>query len=156
DLAPTIAFLMNIPGPQNARGRILYEIVDGTDPLSEVVILNISDFEGQLIPRSEAADNLAAPGTNPTFTIGGAAFLSTWFQTYSTEAKLGKPNAAGVIVAAGGGSLGASPPISSFFGDTPTVEVMNMMGIDIDALGNHDFDKGQTYLRKTLIPLARY
>ena len=28
DIAPTIAFLMDIPGPQNARGRILYDIVE--------------------------------------------------------------------------------------------------------------------------------
>ena len=28
DVAPTIAFLMGIPGPQNAQGKILYDIVD--------------------------------------------------------------------------------------------------------------------------------
>ena len=28
DIAPTLAFLMDIPGPQNARGRILYDIVE--------------------------------------------------------------------------------------------------------------------------------
>ena len=26
DVAPTIAFLMDIPGPVNARGRILYDL----------------------------------------------------------------------------------------------------------------------------------
>jgi 2',3'-cyclic-nucleotide 2'-phosphodiesterase (5'-nucleotidase family) len=57
---------------------------------------------------------------------------------------------------AAGDSVGATPPISAFFGDTPTIEVMNMMGIDIDGLGNHNFDRGQDYLRHTLIPLADY
>ena len=33
---------------------------------------------------------------------------------------------------------------------------MNMMGIQLDGLGNHNFDKGQAYLRNTLIPLANY
>ena len=33
---------------------------------------------------------------------------------------------------------------------------MNMMGIDIDGIGNHNFDAGQLYLRNTLIPLANY
>ena len=29
DIAPTLAFLMGIPGPQNARGRILYDARQG-------------------------------------------------------------------------------------------------------------------------------
>jgi 2',3'-cyclic-nucleotide 2'-phosphodiesterase (5'-nucleotidase family) len=33
---------------------------------------------------------------------------------------------------------------------------MNLMGFDADGLGNHNFDKGQAYLRDTLIPLANY
>ena len=55
-----------------------------------------------------------------------------------------------------GDSVGATPPISNSFGDTPTIEVMNMMGIDIDGLGNHNFDRGADYLRNTLIPLANF
>ena len=152
DIAPTIAFLMDIPGPQNARGRILYNLVAGAESLREVTILDISDYHGQLIPLSEAADTVG-----PTFGIGGSAFLKPWFETYEAEAALssdnGKPS---VIEMAAGDSTGATPPISNFFGDTPTIEVMNMMGIDIDGLGNHNFDAGQTYLRNTLIPLANY
>ena len=62
DIAPTLAFLMGIPGPQNARGRILYEIVEGGDDLKEVTILDISDYHGQLVPLAEAADNLVGDG----------------------------------------------------------------------------------------------
>jgi len=57
---------------------------------------------------------------------------------------------------AAGDSVGATPPISSFFGDTPTIEFMNMMGFSADGLGNHNFDKGEAYLRNTLIPLADF
>src|SRR5581483_6776576 len=49
-----------------------------------------------------------------------------------------------------------TPPITSFFGDRPTIELMNAMGFSADGLGNHNFDKGQAYLRTTLIPLAHY
>jgi len=52
--------------------------------------------------------------------------------------------------------VGATPPISSFFKDTPTIEIMNMMGFTSDGLGNHNFDAGQEYLRNTLIPLANF
>ena len=33
---------------------------------------------------------------------------------------------------------------------------MGMMGIDVDAIGNHSFDRGEQYLRNTLIPLAPF
>ncbi|HSB02010.1 MAG TPA: alkaline phosphatase family protein [Anaerolineales bacterium] len=161
DLAPTIAFLMNIPGPQNARGRIMYELTNGSGKYKEITVLDISDYHGQLVPLLEAADNLAAPGVNPTFGIGGSAFLKSWFDVYRTEAALnneGHENHGNLtsITMAAGDSVGATPPISAFFGDTPTIEIMNMMGFNLDGLGNHNFDKGQAYLRNTLIPLANF
>jgi 2',3'-cyclic-nucleotide 2'-phosphodiesterase (5'-nucleotidase family) len=157
DIAPTLSFLMDIPGPQNARGRILYDAVSGTDSLREVTILDISDYHGQLPPLTDASDNLAAPLVNPTFNIGGSAFLKKYFELYEAEAALSGKNASGpVIEMAAGDSVGATPPISNAFGDTPTMEVMNMMGIDIDGLGNHNFDRGADYLRNTLIPIANF
>ncbi len=145
DLAPTIAFLMNIPGPQNARGKILYNLFPSPGQWKEATILDISDYHGQLIPLSEAADTLG-----PTFAIGGSAFLKPWFDVYRAEAP------GGSLTVAGGDSGGATPPISNFFGDKPTVEIMNMMGFNSDGLGNHNFDRGQTYLRTQLIPLANF
>ncbi len=145
DVAPTISFLMGIPGPQSARGRIMYELTPGSGRYKEITVLDISDFHGQLVPLAEASDSFG-----PTFGIGGSAFLKSWFDVYRAEA----PN--GSVTMAAGDSVGATPPISSFFGDTPTIEVMNMMGFDLDGLGNHNFDKGQEYLRNTLIPLAQF
>ncbi|MGE5377268.1 MAG: 5'-nucleotidase C-terminal domain-containing protein [Bacteroidota bacterium] len=151
DLAPTIAFLMGIPGPQNARGKILSNLTGKPGQYKEVTILDISDYHGQLIPLSEAADNVTGTGaSNPTFGIGGAAFLRPWFDVYRSEATNGS------LTVAAGDSVGATPPISSFFGDTPTIELMNAMGFGADGLGNHNFDKGSAYLRNTLIPLAQY
>jgi 2',3'-cyclic-nucleotide 2'-phosphodiesterase (5'-nucleotidase family) len=145
DVAPTFAFLMNIPGPQNARGRIMYELTKTPGQYKEVTILDISDYHGQLVPLAEASDTLG-----PTFAIGGSAFLKSWFDVYRAEAQNGS------VTMAAGDSVGATPPISAFFGDTPTIEIMNQMGIQLDGLGNHNFDKGSAYLRNTLIPLANY
>ncbi|MGH3018207.1 MAG: alkaline phosphatase family protein [Gaiellaceae bacterium] len=150
DVAPTIAFLMNIPGPMNARGKILTGLVPKPGQYKEVTILDISDYHGQLVPLAETADNLAAPAVNPTFAIGGSAFLKPWFDAYRAEAP------GGSITVAAGDSVGATPPISAFFGDTPTIELMNLMGFSADGLGNHNFDKGSAYLRNTLIPLANF
>ncbi|HLB45730.1 MAG TPA: 5'-nucleotidase C-terminal domain-containing protein [Anaerolineales bacterium] len=151
DLAPTIAFLMNIPGPQNARGSILYHLLPSPGQYKEFTIIDISDFHGQLVPLSEAADNLSGGGaSNPSFAIAGAAFLKPWFDVYRAEAP------GGSITVAGGDSVGATPPISSFFGDMPTIEIMNLIGFTADGLGNHNFDRGEAYLRNTLIPLAQF
>jgi 2',3'-cyclic-nucleotide 2'-phosphodiesterase (5'-nucleotidase family) len=151
DVAPTISFLLGIPGPQNARGRIMTDVFPTPGRWKTATILDISDYHGQLVPLVEAADNVAvAPAVNPTFPIGGAAFLESWFDVYRAEAP------GGSITVAAGDSVGATPPISAFFGDTPTIEIMNLMGFSADGLGNHNFDKGSDYLRNTLIPLADF
>ena len=150
DVAPTIAFLLNIPGPQNARGKILYNLTANPGLYKEITVLDISDYHGQLVPLAETADNLAAPSVNLSFPIGGSAFLKPWFDWYRGEAS------GGSITMAAGDSVGATPPISAFFGDTPTIQFMNNMGIQLDGLGNHNFDKGSAYLRNTLIPLANF
>ncbi len=151
DVAPTLAFVMGIPGPQNARGKILYQLTPQPGQKKEITILDISDYHGQLIPLSDTADNLSGGGaSNPSFAIGGAAFLKPWFDAYRAEATNGS------ITVAAGDSVGATPPISNFFGDKPTIEMMNLMGFSADGLGNHNFDRGQNYLRTQLIPLANY
>jgi 2',3'-cyclic-nucleotide 2'-phosphodiesterase (5'-nucleotidase family)/predicted AlkP superfamily phosphohydrolase/phosphomutase len=144
DLAPTLSFLLGIDGPQNARGRILVNLT--TKPSLKVYsILDISDFHGQLVPLTETADSVG-----PSFAIGGAAFLKPWFDAYRAESPDGS------ITVAGGDSIGATPPISNYFGDLPTIELMNAMGFSSDGLGNHNFDKKSAYLRTQIIPLANY
>jgi 2',3'-cyclic-nucleotide 2'-phosphodiesterase (5'-nucleotidase family)/predicted AlkP superfamily phosphohydrolase/phosphomutase len=151
DVAPTLAFLMGIPGPQNASGKILTNLAPQSGQYKEVTILDISDYHGQLVPLAETADNVTGTGSaNPSFAIGGSPALEYFFERYRGEATNGS------ITVAAGDSVGATPPISAFFGDTPTIEIMNLMGFSADGLGNHNFDKGEQYLRNTLIPLAKF
>ena len=151
DVAPTLAFVLGIPAPQNARGKILYKIVRHTGNLRELTILNISDYHGQIVPLLDTPDSISGTGTtNPSFAIGGSAFLKPWFDIYRNEAKDGS------ILTAAGDSIGATPPISAFFGDRPTIEMMNRMGFDADGLGNHNFDVGESYMRGTIAPLADF
>ena len=151
DLAPTIAYLLGVPGPQNASGRILYDLLDGGATLREVTILDVSDFHGQLVPLSAAADTLDDDGSdNPSFGVGGAAYLKPWFDAFRTEAPHGS------ITVTAGDAVGATPPISSFFDDQPTIELMNAMGFGADALGNHNFDRDYAFMFGTLAPQAEF
>ena len=146
DVAPTLAFVMGIPAPQNARGKILYKIVKNTGDLRELTILHVSDWHGQIVPLAEASDSVG-----PTFAIGGSAFLKPWFDIYRKEAQ-GDQH----ITLTAGDSIGATPPISAFFGDTPAIEMMNAMGFGADGLGNHNFDVSEAYMRGTIAPLANF
>lgn len=50
------------------------------------------------------------------------------------------------IFVSAGDLIGASPLISGGFHDEPTIEAMNLIGLDINAVGHHEFDEGQEEL----------
>lgn len=104
-------------------------------------IIAINDFHGHL----EAADNaIAVPDpANSAATVplrsGGAAFLATRINQLKAE----QPRH---VVVSSGDLVGASPLASGLFDDEPTIEVMNAIGLDVSALGNHEFDRGVEHL----------
>ncbi|HEX5839897.1 MAG TPA: 5'-nucleotidase C-terminal domain-containing protein [Anaerolineales bacterium] len=103
----------------------------------EIQLLNVSDWHGQLDPL--------VVGTNQ---IGGAAALSAYFQAERAD----NPNS---LTLTAGDAVGATPPLSSFFADEPTILAMNMMGFQVDTLGNHNFDGGIARLQSQ-IDLAEF
>ena len=102
-----------------------------------VQLLNISDWHGQLDPIVVGANQ-----------VGGAAVLSAYFQAD----RAANPN---TLTLTAGDAVGASPPLSSFFDDEPTIRAMNLMGFDVDTLGNHNFDGGIDHLQSQ-IDLAEF
>ena len=46
------------------------------------------------------------------------------------------------VFVSAGDLIGGSPLISALFHDEPTIEAMNMMGLEINSVGNHEFDDG--------------
>jgi 2',3'-cyclic-nucleotide 2'-phosphodiesterase (5'-nucleotidase family) len=151
DVAPTAAFLLDVPGPYNASGGILYDLLANGPMLREVTLLDISDFHGQLPPLSAAADDIDAEGAvSSSFDVGGVAFLAPWFDHYREEAR------GDTLLVTAGDAVGATPPISSEFGDIPAIEAMNALGFSADALGNHNFDAGAANMFENLAPLADF
>lgn len=52
----------------------------------------------------------------------------------------------GAAVVAAGDLIGASPLLSAFFHDEGTIETMNRLGLEFNAVGNHEFDEGKDEL----------
>ena len=50
------------------------------------------------------------------------------------------------IFVAAGDLIGASPFLSAMFHDEPTIESLSMMGLELSAVGNHEFDEGKDEL----------
>ncbi|MDQ3540034.1 MAG: 5'-nucleotidase C-terminal domain-containing protein, partial [Chloroflexota bacterium] len=146
DVAPTAAFLLDVPGPTNASGSILYDaLVDG-DSLREITIVNFSDYHAQFAPLSASPDNFEdeeAPGVSAA--VGGAAFLLPWVDHFREESRDGE------LLLMGGDTFGATPPLSAFFDDRPAIEMLNAFGVDADAIGNHQFDISHEFLITRMI-----
>jgi 5'-nucleotidase len=111
-----------------------------TEPV-KVRVLAINDFHGNLKPSAggiRVADS-ANPGKTKTLPAGGSEYLAT------AVAELRKANPNHVFVAAGD-LIGATPLLSALLRDEPTIEAMNLMGLEMSSVGNHEFDKGATEL----------
>ena len=105
----------------------------------EVQILAINDFHGNLEPPKSAIDATTPDGRAVRVPSGGAAYLATAARTL----RAAHPN---TVTVSAGDMIGASPLASSLFLDEPTIEVMEEVGIEFNAVGNHEFDKGSAEL----------
>lgn len=133
DLAPTVAFMLRVPEPQQSQGRVLTEVIAGGAQYKPVTILGLNDFHGQLDSTTIAMD-----GINTA--IGGASVLGTLFD----EDKSALPGPA--LLLAAGDNVGASPPNSGLLQDMPAIDVENAWKLDATSYGNHEFDYGLTRL----------
>lgn len=98
--------------------------------LIDIQVLAINDFHGNI------AEPSGSSGRVGTVNAGGAEFLSTHI------AQLREANPDRSFVVSAGDLIGASPLLSGLFHDEPTIEAMNRIGLDFNAVGNHEFDEG--------------
>jgi len=105
-----------------------------------VSILAFNDLHGHLEPPSLSVRE-RIDGNLTEVPAGGAAYLAAAIQHHK---KLNPLNA----VVSAGDMIGATPLISALFLDEPTIEAVNAMGIDFNAVGNHEFDKGTPELMR--------
>ncbi|MDO5627714.1 MAG: bifunctional UDP-sugar hydrolase/5'-nucleotidase [Mobilicoccus sp.] len=90
--------------------------------LADVQLLHFSDFHGHLQPNGE---------------YGGAAYLSGLISQLRGQA------ADTSYTLNSGDNIGGSTFLSGLFQDEPTIEVLNAIGLDAAAVGNHELDEGK-------------
>jgi 5'-nucleotidase len=106
---------------------------DRPEGIVKLRLLGVNDFHGHLEPPR--------PG------VGGAA----WLKSHLDRAEI----AGRTIRVHAGDMVGASPLLSSWFRDEPTLEAANLIGFDVGTVGNHEFDEGGDELLR-LLSLARF
>ena len=111
-----------------------------TQPVS-VKVLAINDFHGNLKPPRGGIRIKDPADASKTIDVpaGGAEHLAT------AVAELRAKNPNHIFVAAGD-LIGASPLLSALFRDEPTIDSLGMMGLEVTAVGNHEFDRGTAEL----------
>jgi len=107
----------------------------------ELRILAINDFHGNL--RPPAGGIAVADPQDKSSKIAVAAGGAEHMATLVKQLREGRNN---TIFVAAGDLIGASPLLSAMFHDEPTIESLSMMGLDISAVGNHEFDEGKDEL----------
>ena len=100
-------------------------------------IVGLNDFHGNLEPITRPVKL----GDGREAKAGGAAWLAAAVDAVRAKHK-------NTMVIAAGDLIGASPLVSSLFLDEPTIGAMNRIGLDFNAVGNHEFDKGWRELKR--------
>ena len=94
-----------------------------------VQLLALNDFHGNLLPPTGSSGRVG------TVDAGGVEYLAT----HINNLRALNPN---TVVVSAGDMIGASPLLSALFHDEPTIEAFNLIGLDFNAVGNHEFDEG--------------
>ena len=106
----------------------------------EVQILAFNDFHGNL-ETPVAVEVAEADGSKRKIVTGGAANLAGAL----AQARTAHPYS---VTVSAGDTIGATPLISAHYLDEPTITAMNALGLEFNAVGNHEFDKGGDELRR--------
>ncbi|HWS35228.1 MAG TPA: ExeM/NucH family extracellular endonuclease, partial [Actinoplanes sp.] len=114
-------FYDNGPFRSSDHDPVVVGLETGAAAPIDLQLLSINDFHGRL--------------ESPTTGNGGAAQLVGAVNQLRAE----NPNTAWVSV---GDNIGASTFISAIDDDNPTIDALNAGGLNVSAVGNHEFDKG--------------
>ena len=109
----------------------------------DVKIIAFNDFHGNLRTPS-----LRVPVPDATQSIGIRFEPAGGIEQFSALVQSLKAKNRNFAVVSAGDMVGATPLLSALFKDEPTIEAMNLVGVDFHAVGNHEFDYGIKHLKR--------
>lgn len=104
-----------------------------------VGIAAINDFHGNIEPPKQAVTLADGRGGSVAVPAGGAAWLASAIDSIRAR----YPNH---LTVSAGDLISASPIASSLYLDEPAIGAMNRIGLEFNAVGNHEFDRGRAEL----------
>lgn len=109
-------------------------------PFVHLRLIGINDFHGNLEPATLSLTLAAPQGGKPLrVSAGGAEALAGLVH----ELRDGSEHS---LFLSAGDLVGASPLTSTLFRHESTIDVMNAMALELNAVGNHEFDAGRAEL----------
>jgi len=102
----------------------------------EITLIGINDFHGNLEPPRRTVTDRSPAGAEVRVPAGGAAYLAAAIDAVRARSSYH-------LVLSAGDLVSASPLVSSLFLDEPTILAMNLIQLDFNAVGNHEFDRGR-------------
>ncbi|MFC0588749.1 bifunctional metallophosphatase/5'-nucleotidase [Novosphingobium aquiterrae] len=106
-----------------------------------VGIAAINDFHGALEPPKTSVVVADGKGGVIQIPAGGSAYLASAVDSV-------RQKYLNHLTVAAGDLIGASQLSSSLFLDEPAIGVLNRIGLDFNAVGNHEFDRGRDELKR--------
>ena len=106
----------------------------------EIQILAFNDLHGNL-QTPDPVEVTEHDGTKHRIATGGVAHLAAAL----AGLRAGHAN---TITVSAGDTIGASPLISANYLDEPTIDAMNLLGLEFNSVGNHEFDRGSDELKR--------
>ncbi len=116
----------------------------------DIQILSFNDYHGHLeatdspqspLPPSCDEEPRPDPCTPP---VGGVEYLASHVKA------LEKQQPKSTLTVAAGDLIGGSTFLSGLFQDQPSIESLNLLGLDVSSVGNHEFDEGTRELKRMI------
>jgi 5'-nucleotidase len=116
---------------------------EASAPLAPVTVgvIGLNDFHGHLEPPRTSTPMPDGNGGVIVVPTGGAAWLASAIDSI----RAGYEHH---VTVSAGDMIGGTPLASSLFLDEPSIGVLNRIGLDFNAVGNHEFDHGTAELRR--------
>ncbi|OGU22634.1 MAG: bifunctional metallophosphatase/5'-nucleotidase [Hydrogenophilales bacterium RIFOXYD1_FULL_62_11] len=124
--------------PREAANMLVAGAKSDVGKTMKVRVIAFNDFHGNIdganLNFTSTVDGI--PARTPA---GGVDYMAGLVK----QLKAATPNS---VVVSAGDLIGASPLNSALFHDEPSIETMNRLGLEFNAVGNHEFDEGRDEL----------